>query len=324
MRAEWLGRITPSWEWQWIDTDRPMIESARVWQSLAYRYQSGLAVRRINELVANAIATQSFDLIWIDKAVFLEADTVRLLRKAATRLVHFTPDTAFGRNTSRHFERTIDEFDLLVTTKSFEVDEYARRVSRNKVKLISQGFDPLVHYPRNSDDARDKHVAFVGLAEPDREACVDELLKNGITVKLGGRGWDHLRARWSDNSNLIFVGDGIFGDKYAQVLSQSWVGVGLLSKRFPELHTTRTFEIPACGAILATEATAETTQFFHHDEAVFFSSYADLSQRVAKLFSGGNDELVRLANAGRARVMDDERDYKSLLGSIISDDRLHL
>lgn len=36
---------------------------------------------------------------------------------------------------------------------------------------------------------------------------------------------------------------------------------GALSRRFPERHTTRTFEIPACGTVLITEWNEEISVF---------------------------------------------------------------
>jgi spore maturation protein CgeB len=324
MRADWLRRINPDWDWQWIDTDIPMLRSARIWQSLAFRYQAGLAVQRINQFVVDQLSAKSYDLIWVDKAVFLSPQTVALLRQSSRRLVHFTPDTAFGVNASRNFEQAIAHFDLLVTTKTFEIGDYAKRTSPEKVLLVSQGFDPRVHHPRATDDPRRKEVVFVGLAEHDRERCIAELLNNAITVRLAGRGWSAFVRKWTGHPNLIFAGEDAFGDAYAELLSNCWIGLGLLSKRFPELHTTRTFEIPACGAVLATEETAETSRFFTPREAIFFRDYRDLAIQVRELFSRGDDALARIATAGRARVLSDRRDYESLLTDIMCDQRIRL
>jgi hypothetical protein len=71
MRAEWLKRITPGWDWLWIDTDVPMRRSARIWQSVAFRYQTGPATKRINHLIRSQSEGRVFDLMWVDKAVFI-------------------------------------------------------------------------------------------------------------------------------------------------------------------------------------------------------------------------------------------------------------
>jgi spore maturation protein CgeB len=322
MRAEWLRRVTPEWGWEWFDTDRPLTGSSRVWQSLAYRHHIGIAVTRINAALHDWLAGKSFDLVWIDKAVFLTPGTMTEIRGATRRLAHFTPDTAFYANKSRHFEKTLKLYDLLVTTKSFDESEYRRRLTRDSLLLTTQGFDPELHTPRISDSARKKGAVFVGLAELDRENCVTALIENGIDVAVGGKGWKRFADRWRGHPHFSFVGEYIFGDEYASILSQSWVGLGLLSKKFPELHTTRTFEIPACGTILATERNAETTACFTDSEALFFDDYHDLALKMKRLFDGDVAPLSELAHHGRHRVITDRRDYPGILSTILSDQRL--
>lgn len=99
----------------------------------------------------------------------------------------------------------------------------------------------------------------------------------------------------------------------------------LLSKRFPELHTTRTFEIPACGGILTTEATPETRSFFAESEALFFDDHADLVEQLSRLFADASTEkLTEMAVAGAARVESDGRDYPTILQKVLADERLAL
>ncbi len=323
MRAETLKSLTPGMDWRWIDTDGPFKLSSRLWRTLAFRAKRGAAVERINRGVLDALRGESFDLVWIDKAVFLDEGTVHSVRSAAARMVHYTPDTAFHENRSRHFEKTLQMYDLLVTTKSFEMNDYRNRVSGDVVLLTTQGYDPAVHFPRNTADERRREVAFVGLAEPDRERCIALLLDSDIPVRLAGIGWNRFLRRWRNHPQLTFEGEMVFGDAYATLLSRPWIGLGLVSKRFPELHTTRTFEIPACGAVLATEATSDTVEFFDDGEAIFFNDYDDLATRLKSALHDRDDaHLIDLANAGQRRVRSDKRDYPSILGAVLSHPRL--
>lgn len=323
MRALALRDLTPGMEWDWIDTYPPMRDSAPVWRSLAFRYHRGKTVGAINELVAKRVARIRYDLVWIDKGVFLERSTVELVRRAARRLVHYTPDTAFHANRSRHFNASLPLFDLAITTKSFELDEYHRRIGAGRTLVTTQGYDKSVHYPRVPDSARRREAVFVGLAEPAREGCIATLLNCGIPVRLAGHGWGSFVRRRRNQSLLTFEGDEVFGDDYARMLSSAWIGLGLLSKRFPELHTTRTFEIPACGAVLATERNAETRKFLAGDEALFFENSDDLASGVIRLFSeDGTDALAAMGRAGRHRVERDGRDNKSILRTVMADSRL--
>ena len=318
MRAEWLRRLRPEWTWQWIDTDGPMRSCHRLWQSLAFRAKVGPAVEAVQRAVMGHFAGATWDWVWVDKGVFLGPEQVLGLRERAGRMVHFTPDTAFHANRSRLFYASMGSYDTLVTTKSFEVAEYERRVGAEKVILTTQGYDAAIHYPRVAGAGRRREVVFVGLAEPDRERCLGLFLEQGIPVRLAGWGWGRFLARWGSAPHLHFAGEGLFGDGYAELLSGSWVGLGLLSKRFPELHTTRTFEIPACGAILATERTCDTERFFGDGEAIFGANYGELAVKVkALLESEGEGELGAWAEAGRRRVLAEGRDYGSLLGTLL-------
>jgi spore maturation protein CgeB len=323
MRAERLKEISGDLVWDWIDTDLHFAQSARAWRTLAFRTNWGKAVDRINAYIVEKLAGEKYDLIWVDKAVFLYPATMSLLRRAANKLVHFTPDTAFHSNRSRHFEKSLRLFDLLVTTKSFEVEDYRRRISSDSLRVVTQGYDPTVHYPRGDNSKRRREALFVGLAEPDRERFLDELVAAGISVRLAGRGWENFLKRHSDSPAVSFEGEDVFKNDYATLLSRSWVGLGLLSKKFPELHTTRTFEIPACGAVLATESTAETERFLSPSEAIFFENAAALAERLAALFRDESPaKLAAMSAAGRARVAADGRDYKSILSGILADPRL--
>jgi spore maturation protein CgeB len=79
---------------------------------------------------------------------------------------------------------------------------------------------------------------------------------------------------------------------------------------------TRTFEIPACGTLLATERTADTTRFFAEDEALFFDEYDHLAQRLAALLERP-EEIHAIAGRGHQRLLADGRDYASVLSGVL-------
>ncbi len=319
MRAEALKQLTPGSDWDWVDTDQPMREAPRWAQTLAFRFRLGPVVGRVDRLVAARTEGRHYDLIWVDKGVLLRRRAMAALRRATARLVHFTPDTAFHANRSRFFRRHIGNYDLLATTKSFEMGEYRERVAPRKLFLTTQGYDPILHHPADPPVLRQREVAFIGLAEPDREKCVGELLRAGVPVRLGGIGWERFLARWKDHAGLQFLGSGLFGEDYARVYREVWVGLGLVTKRFGELHTTRSFEIPACGAILATERNPDTGEFFREGEVLFFKDHRSLAKEVRRLFdSASEEELAAIAQAGRERVVAEGRDYPSVLRGVLA------
>ena len=301
LRLDALKRVTDGWSWSSVDTDIPFRAQSRLMRSLAFRLRLGSAVRAINGVVLDQVEAHQYDLIWIDKGVYFWPRTVERLRARAGKLVHYTPDTAFLNNHSRFFDASVSLYDLVITTKSFECDHYRKLIDDERMMLTTQSYDGCQHQPRCSFDEKRHEVVFIGLCEPDRERCIDAVTQAGIPVRLGGQGWDGFLRGRSGDSQISFAGAHIFGDQYTELLSRATVGLGLLTKRFPELHTTRTFEIPACGTVLATLRNEETSQLFAQDEAIFFSDYSELARRLKELWNEPRT-LESIAHRGLQKV----------------------
>lgn len=317
LRSDALAKSSQALEWTVIDTDRPFLEAPRWQRSLWFRLRTGPAVSVLNRMVLDKLNNQPCDLVWIDKGVCLWPETVRHIRKLASTMIYYTPDTSFLANRSRFFNATASLYDLIVTTKSLEVSHYEQLVPRDRVMLLTQSFDSQLHRPRCSFENKRDEVVLIGLCEPDRENCINHLLEAGLHVRVGGSGWERFVARHRSNSNLYFEGQRVFGDRYASVLSSASVGLGLVTKRFQELHTTRTFEIPACGTALATERNAETTSVFRDGDVIFFSDYPELARRLCEL----RKDPVRLkaiSMAGERRVRDGKYSNDQMVSSVLA------
>jgi spore maturation protein CgeB len=317
MRADTLRKITHELgaDWDSIDTDQPFRSAPRLLKSMAFRLRSGPLVRQVNRRVVEGCRAGPYDLVWVDKGVYLWPETVAELRTVARQLVHYTPDTAFHANRSRHFEEAARQYDLLVTTKSFEMEQYRVLTAPERILLTTQAYDPALHRPVGQLQ-KQPVAAFIGLCEEDRERCIETLLEAGIPVRVGGRGWKRFARRHASNPRFHYLSDRVFGAEYVSRYAAAAIGLGLLSKRFPELHTTRTFEIPACGAALATERTAETATFFDDDEAIFFTDYDQLAGRLSDLLQRPG-EVAEFARKGRRRVEKGGYDYESVLSGIL-------
>jgi len=161
-------------------------------------------------------------------------------------------------------------------------------------------------------------VIFIGLQEKYREHVIQELLDNDIQVKLGGIGWIPFVKRNSENPRLTYLGERIFGNTYAQAISGSVAGLGLLSKKFPEKHTTRTFEIPACGTVLVTERNEELKRYFSADEALFFDHPSEIPALVRKLINEPG-LMEQIQNNGARRVRSGGFDNISILNKLLKE-----
>jgi len=84
-----------------------------------------------------------------------------------------------------------------------------------------------------------------------------------------------------------------------------------MSKLNNSTHTTRSFEIPACGALLLSERTNEMKELFEEDkEAVYFSDKEELVQKVQLLLKEP-ERRNAIAASGHRRCISDGHDVDS-------------
>jgi len=311
MRGEILARSLMVNNYFVIDTNQILAASGGIIGSFGWRFNRGPLVTNINKYIRENLAIlPQQDIIWVDKGVFIDKKTTELLREKAKYLIHYTPDTAFSFNRSKHFFQSIAYYDWCVTTKSFELDDY-QKAGAAEVIFCTQGYDRSLHRPYNNFDNK-SGIIFVGLAEPYRIEILDFLVKNDLPVKLGGVGWRKFIDKNKKKNNLIFLGDKVYGHDYASEISRSLIGLGFLSKKFPELHTTRTLEVPACGTALATEINSEVARMYRYNEAIFFTDRNDLAEKLF-YYLQHKDELAEVTIRGTTRVLNDGYDYKTIL-----------
>lgn len=317
MRAECLRTIFPGSDYQVINTNIPFHSLPRFWRSLGFRYKVGLVIDKVNRFICEQIRTNAkYDLVWVDKNIFIKESTVKTLRLKGKTLVHYTPDCAFYSNSSKYFRKSLQYFDYVVTTKSFEISYYQKYTSDDRIVLINQGFDPDIHKSHHTFEEKDDSVVFIGLYEKYRGEIIELMISNGIRVKVGGRNWEKFAGIHRNNSCFTYLGNNNYGEVYTKHISYSKLGLGLLSRRFPELHTTRTVEIPACGSALLTERNMETEHLFGDDEAIFYTNEAELIE-IIRYYLENQHQLEELAERGNKRAVQSGYDYQSIMKSII-------
>lgn len=316
MRGEVLSKLLGGAEFNVIDTNIPIESTGRIFKSIGWRFFMGPMINRINTFIHPRIRDiKKGDLVWVDKGVFIHPEILVDINQKGAVLVHYTPDTAFTHNRSNLFFQGIPYYDACVTTKSFELADYNRVGSANTI-FCTQGYLPELHRPLHT--IREKEgICFIGLAEPDRVDIIRSLIAAGLPLKLGGKGWVNLAKENVKNRNFTFLGERVFGENYVKAISSSKIGLGLLSKRFPELHTTRTFEIPACGTALATEDNHEIRSFYNPEEVIYFMDGSELISRIKFLLSS-SDELERLTINGTNKIRNSFFDYPSILKDVLT------
>jgi spore maturation protein CgeB len=285
----------------------PWITAGGRWQrSFTSRFHWGFPVGDLNAALATFSRRQSnLTHVWIDKGQWIFADTLREIQQHTSAiLVHYTPDAQLVLNQSRHFRSCLPLYDVVATTKPFEVELY-RSEGAKRVILVLQGYDdrctPVM--PTSEDRVSlGSDTCFIGHYEHHYALRLRAARSVAAQLRVWGPRWK--RYRWIRPWAWRHVaGDGIWGRHYALALASTKVALGLLSKRLPETTTTRTFEIPAMGVFMLAERTADHLALFSEGhEAEFFESDDELCDKL-RFYLDHDSSRLRIAAAGRERCL---------------------
>jgi len=97
------------------------------------------------------------------------------------------------------------------------------------------------------------------------------------------------------------MGDEVVGDEYAKALQGASICLGILSERRTgassgDLITSRTFNIPACGAFMLHERNEESVRYFEEEaEAAFYSSAEELTKKVEHYLANPKERASSLS-----------------------------
>lgn len=282
----------------------------RLLRTVAHRANIGPPVSSLNCELLEFIsrARQEIDCVWVDKGVWLYPQTVEeIAHLTQAVLVHYTPDSQFLDNASRHFRAAIPLYDILFTTKPFEVELY-RGAGARRVELVHQSYDsdvlrPIVGLSDAERIAFASDVCFIGRCEPHYARCLKAAVRSRGRVRVWGPGWRRY-SRSHGWAQSIFAGDGVWGDDYARAINAASIGLCLLSKRFLETTTTRTFEIPGCGTFMLAERTDFHRELFREGvEADFFSDHEEMIDKI-NFYLAHPEQRERIAGAGYQRCLD--------------------
>lgn len=340
MRMRALQRL--GHEVQGVDTVEPWLQVSKFRRIIDRRRQAGPVVDEINRAVREGARAFKPDLVWAEKQEYLRPDTLELLKAGGARLAHYTPDPYFSLSwkRTRLMDQGMGMFDILVYCKTYERARY--EALGKPLIYMPLGYCDEVHRPLPSEDPRwSCAVGFLGGWEPRREAMLHALASAGIDLKIWGGYWDFLAdGRWTLRRQIILgqlagsdrfrfhrdplltaalQGDEVYADDYARALTGSRIGVGFLRKVVPDQHTTRSFEIPACGSLLIGDRTDEHQALFEEGrQAEFFGSVEEMVDKVG-YYAAHEPQRAAIAAAGRQRCIDSRYAYVHRLAQALGE-----
>lgn len=246
----------------------------------------------------------------------IHLDQSRLLELGIPLKVHYSADDVSNPvNVTHDYLAAEGEWDAVVTTKSFNVEEMRRRGVHNPL-FVWSAYDPAWHHLTARQGERAYEVGFIGNARPDREALIIGLARiYGKNFRLDGPGWKRVRQLRATGAA---VSSGKYGEEFSFAVASTTSNLVLLNSDNRDLHTCRSLEVPAAGGLFIGQRTAEHSQLLEEGvECGLFSSEEELLELLDRAVSD-KGWARRLAEAGHSRITRSANAYSDRARQILA------
>jgi hypothetical protein len=277
---------------------------------LAAKATLGLAIRDYNRAIVAQAARLRPSVMLTVKGLYIQPETLRALRSMKIATVNFYPDYKFEY--AGFDEAWLAEYDLVATTKSFQVDYLANRIGAERVAMVHHGYVPDLHRRRVSP-GRPKQflwdIAYVGNASANKQAWLTEVARAfpDRSLIIAGNDWRQRAAGTPLERHVL--GYPLIGDHYARVIEHSRINLAVhhgdagSAHGWEDLVSTRTFEIPACGGFMLHVDNNEVRTLY--EPGFEMDVFADERQLVERIwhYLANEAERATIAEAGHARCV---------------------
>jgi len=291
---------------------------SRILHKLSY----GIDLVSANDQIYKKICSEKYDIIWIDKGLTIKPDLIDHIKKnnRSKFILGYCIDDMFQKfNQSIQWKQGLPLYDLIVTTKSFNVSEFLAMGAR-RVKFVNNGYDPETHKPKKISQ-KDKlffggSIGFIGAWEKERLNSMLFLANAGLQLRWWGGGFAHKKYT-STSPKLLYENLNLWGENYSTAINAFDISLCFLRKINRDLQTTRSVEIPACGSFMLAERTEEHQMLFEESkEAEFFSNNEELLEKT-RFYLANPKIRSKIALAGRQRCEKSGYSYDSIFSKII-------
>jgi hypothetical protein len=290
-------------------------------QKVAYRLRGRrpLSYGRFNRTLVDEARAFRPDVVLIVKGTYVAPAALTAIKdETGAYLINYATDDPFNpAHASPDLLGAIPQYDLYCSTKRAILGDLDRAGCRRPVHTWF-AYKPELHFPEapGSLEERDRFasdVAFVGGADSDRLPYIDAIADlAGVNLALYGGYWQrHDRFRAHARGFAV-------GRDYRLALGGTRIALCLVRQANRDGHVMRTFEIPACGAFMLAEDTAEHRELFDAgSEAAFFRTPAELAEQV-RYYLARDDDRRRVAHEGHRRVVTGGHTYGNRLAQILA------
>jgi hypothetical protein len=274
------------WQVHEIDARLFFLEPHSTLTKVVSRLAHWPGIRAYNAAVLAAVDRARPQVFLTVKGAWLQADTLRRLAERGVLCFNYYPDFHFEH---QGLDRaTLRLFDLVLTTKSFQVEYLQRLIGADRVAMLHHGYSDLIHLPRSSAlQERDyfADVTYVGNYSAYKEkwlTAIARRLRQARLCIIGSR-WDFAH---DDLLKRCTLGHVLTGDFHARAIQHSRINVAIHGGPtgpcgWQDLVSTRTFEIPACKGFMLHIDNAEVRCLFKPGREIgVFASEDELIEKI--------------------------------------------
>ncbi len=265
----------------------------------------------------------SFDLKNINIIFVVKGNEIypNTLKKVKTnfpdiKLINWSQDDMYAfHNRSLYYTFALKYYDLIVTQKSYNVDEL-KKLGAKKILFQNKAYSKDIHNPMKCDKKYNHDVVFIGFPEKERNTSIMYLAQNGIKIDIYGypNQWKKINYH---HDNITIHSESLYGKDYAEALSSAKISLCFLRKINRDLQTSRSIEIPACKGFMIAERTNEHLELFkENEEAVYFSNDYELVEKV-KYYLSNEKKRLTIQENGYNRCIKEDYSYDNRIIEII-------
>lgn len=247
----------------------------------------------------------------------LDAHALRDIGNLGVKRLNFLTDDPWNpAHRAPWFMEALPHYDYVFTPRR-AVIESLRQIGCRNVSYLPFACAPELHFPEKPEDKEERarleaDVIFAGGADRDRVPYIEALIRAGIRVALYGGYWNRYRPTRS----------------YARGCADAWtlrraitaskIGLCLVRQANRDGHVMRSFEVPAIGACMLAEDTAEHREIFGDDgKAVAYFRTRDDMVEKARWLLAHDAERRRLAKAGHRLITTGKHTYRDRLETML-------
>lgn len=228
------------------------------------------------------------DVVIVDNSRQMNLGTLKALRNLGVRkLVFYTPDDILSRyNITFQLRRNFPEWDLVITTKTFHLEEM-KAFGVRRVFLAGNAYDPAVHHSLTPEEVGPQYesfdAVFIGAHEAERRNSINALAESGVSVVVYGA-----NGGWAGQSLHpgVTLRPSQFAAEYTRCIHHGKIALGFLRKISRDLITQRSIEIAGMARPMLAEKTSEhDAHLVDGEEYVGFTDDRDLVDKARMLLS---------------------------------------